>query len=201
MKKAKLNLLFALSVLMLSTSASAELANGRFGKAQIFDVQRNPAFPVVNQTFTLSNFANPFDDNTGQYSMVAGQYYQFTRVSQTPCRYSASLLDANGTLVRVISPSGEIYGLDPRGFLFVSQAGFGTFVANNFGFNIGDQISYTSTIGLATCNETAAYVPSTTPVSVAGPISQVNQIPVFSTLGLLALGALLAGGAFFSQRR
>lgn len=34
---------------------------GKFGKAQIFDVQRSPSYPNANEAFTLSSFSNIYD--------------------------------------------------------------------------------------------------------------------------------------------
>jgi len=159
-----------------ASGARAELANGKFGKAQVFDVQRNPATPVAGSSFTASSFANPFDDGLGQFTMSAGQYYQFAKTNSSPCKYSVSLYASNGSLVRQVSANGRVYGLGTQGFLFISDAtDYGTFVANGTGYNLGGSVTYTPTTGLATCTDTANYVPSTTPTSTAGTIPQAGS--------------------------
>jgi hypothetical protein len=185
-------------------TAHAELANGKFGSAQAFDAQRSPAFPTVGNPITYSNFANPYADPGGQFVMTAGQYLQFTKVSDVPCRYSATVYNSNNTVARVMASSGSIWGIGNLGFLFASLPGdYGTFVASGTGYSLGGSITFTATTAEATCVETAAYVPSTTPVSTPGPITPpiAQSIPTLSEWGMIILSGLLALGTLVVMRR
>ena len=158
-------LLVVLFCLLAPRLALAELANGRYGAAQVFDVQRSPAFPVAGQNFTVSNFQAPFDSSFAPYTLAADEYIAFVKVSDTPCRYGISLYNAGG-LVRVIHASGEIYGLGTEGFLHNSDpSDFGTFVSNSAGYAPGSSLSYVPSTGEATCLETAAYDANPTPIT------------------------------------
>ena len=146
--------------------AHAELADGRYGAAQVFDVQRSPAFPIAGQNFTVSNFQAPFDSGFASYTIGADEYIAFVKVSDTPCRYGISLFDGSDNLIRVIHASGEIYGLGSEGFLHNSDPGdFGTFVSNSVGYSTGSSLSYVPDTGEATCLETADYPANQTPIA------------------------------------
>lgn len=150
-----------------SLSAHADLANGRYGAAQVFDVQRSPAFPTAGQQFTVSGMDNPYDSN-GQYTLATGQYIQFVQISTSPCRYGITLFDSNNSVVRVIHASGTIEGLGSGGFLHVSDpGGYGTYVSNSAGFSLGSSNSYVPTTGQADCTETANYAANSTPIQSA----------------------------------
>lgn len=185
---------------LAASAVHAELADGRFGSAQAFDVQRSPAFPFAGSPFTLSNLQQPYSDNTGNpYAIASGQYIKFFKVQELPeCLYGINLRNADGTLDRQIAPSGRIWGLGAEGLLHTSLPGdYGTFVSNGAGRAIGDSVTYTPDTAQANCTETAAYRPSTTPTSTVGPIarSAVTAIPALSGWGLLLSTVLLATGA------
>ena len=188
------------------STAHAELADGKFGSAQVFDVQRNPAFPTAGTPITFSNFNNPFADPGGQFSMAPGQYLKFFKVSDSPCRYGANLHNADNTVASLYAASGIIWGLTSGGFLFTSLPGdFGTFIANGAGFSLGDSVTLTPSTGEDTCVATAAYPPSTTPVSTAGPINpapvSATPIPTLSEWAMITLTMLVAGFGIYQQRR
>lgn len=169
--------------LTTSTAVLADIQDGRYGAAQVFDVQRFPAFPTAGQNFQISNFANPFgngSDQVGQYTIGATEYIAFVDIDPAPatCDYEINLYEADGTLIRRITSGGDIFGLGAEGFLHVSNpGGFGTFVANSAGYNIGDSLNYTPDTGEATCAELEAYAASTTPTAIAGPVVPAPQPP------------------------
>lgn len=196
------------ALLTFSAISRAELADGKFGSAQVFDVQRTPAFPVANQPFTVSGFLQPYMDPLGtQYNMTAGQYIKFFKVSDTPCRYGINLYNADDTFNQVIAPSGVVYGLGAEGFLHTSlPSDFGTFVTNGAGYALGSSLTYLPPIAEATCADTAAYTPSTTPTSTVGPIAPAApavaaSIPTLSEWGILLMGSLIVFTTFTSRRR
>ena len=165
-----LKLVMALVVpLLASEVVLADLADGRFGPAQVFDVQRSPAFPEAGSPFTVSNFADPREPpGFTPYTIPQGGWIEFVQVSEDPnCSYSIELYNSNGTFNRQVHSEGKIYGLGQAGFLHVSggdSPGTGTFVANSGGFQIGDSFSYTPDTGLATCLETTNYPANPNPI-------------------------------------
>ncbi len=176
--------------MFFSTLGHAAMEDGKWGSAQVFDVQRSPAFPVANSSFTVSNMALPYDSTPTQYSILTTQYVTVEDIDPAPstCDYRIVLRDQNGNFVREIQPGGDIYGLGDEGFLHVSNPGsFGTFFANQSGFNLGDSLTYTPDTALALCTEVEAYSANGTPTSSAGPIDQAPKIsgtPSTTNIGL-----------------
>ena len=184
----------AVAALAIHSPAWSNLEDGKYGAAQVFDVQRSPPTPVANQSFTVSSMSNPFgngEDQVGQYTMTNGQYIQFEDVDTDPttCNYEINLYNSDGTFNKRISSGGDIYGLGEEGFLHVSTPGdFGTFVANSAGFDQGDSLTYTPDTGLALCTEVEAYSASTTPTATAGAIPAGNSVPDAPTIDSVIAG-------------
>lgn len=174
---ASLFFLTLMATAQAGTSGGIGITQGRYGAAQVFDVQRSPALPLAGQAFTASAFAAPVQGGfpLTRYTIAPDQYVSLVKVSDTPCRYGISLFDGNG-LVRVIHASGIVYGLGDEGFLHVSEPDdFGTFVSNgNTGYVYGGSLSYTPTTGEATCPQADTYAANPTPIaaySVGGPVN------------------------------
>lgn len=193
-----ISLVAALTVFgaLLATDARAELADGKYGAAQVFDVQRSPAFPVANQNFTVSNFQRPYRATAPgeQYTMTSGQYIQFFRANDyvypSNCTYGIRLYNSDDSLAATIADSGKVYGLGSEGFLHVSiPGGYGTFVANSAGYALGGSLSYLPTTGEANCDQLAAFVPNTVPTDVPTP---PPATPVLSGLGVSGVGGSTA---------
>lgn len=188
--------------------AYAQLETGRYGSAQVFDAQRNPAFPTAGSPITLSDFARPFADvaPSDQYDILPGQYIRFFRANPGQgdgdlCDYGINLHNADGSVNRVIATGGAVYGLDAVGFLHTSTPGdYGTFVTNSTGYDYGDQLTYTPLSGQATCGEADAYVANSTPIYIGGGPAP-TPIPTLSFWGLLLTAALVSAGMLFGSGR
>jgi len=167
-KKFLLSLLFMLNTYALM----ADIVNGKYGVAQVFDVQRSPATPVADQNFTASNMKLPYEEanvsSPTQYTMTDNQYIQFVINDPGTCSdISIKLFDQNASENRVIANGGSIYGLSQRGFLYISGNSYGTFVSNQSGFAIGDSVTYEAQTGQANCTELGNYE-ATTEILVEG---------------------------------
>lgn len=162
------------------------LTSGKFGVFQVFDCQRSPAYPTAGQLFTALNLQQPYRDAGTQYTMLDGEYIQFFYVggSCTGGKVGINRFDASGNLIEVISTSGDIYGLEHEGFLYVSDngvaTGYGTFVSNSMGYSYGESVSYTTTIGLADCTAIENYDPNTNPLNLS-PFSITGTLSAFTT--------------------
>lgn len=192
-----LGAVLAVAGTLMAVDARAELADGKYGAAQVFDVQRSPGFPVAGQNFRVSSFKRPYRSTApgGQYTMEAGQYIQFFRAANynnpTNCTYGIRLYNADGSLASAIADAGKVYGLGNEGFLHVSDSGFGTFVANSAGYALGGSLNYTPTTGEANCDQLAAYVPNTTPTDTPGPTGPAPA-PTLSGVGVTGVGETTA---------
>lgn len=165
MNKFLKNFLFFGTSFLTPFVAHADIIDGRYSINQVFDVQRNPPYPVAGASFTLSNFVAPYRDNFTNYDIATG-YISFFYTGDANALVGIRLYDSNGGLLETVSVKGDIYGLEPEGFLYVSDDGdYGTFVSNNQGFNYGESVSYTTTKdGIVSLAELQAYAANATPL-------------------------------------
>lgn len=177
--------MIVVAVLMFGSNIlSASIIDGKYGAAQVFDVQRSPAYPSADQNFTASNFKNPYSDTDGQYSIGSGEYIQFTMGN--PCvddEIGIILYNSDGTQKQVISTAGSVWGLANEGFLFVSSRGYGTFVSNAAGYSLGDSLTYVPPVAQVGCSALSAYNATSTVLGVGETASSgTNNPPVLSPI-------------------
>ena len=185
-----------LAALLASGAAQAGLEDGRYGAAQVFDVQRSPAFPQAGVSFTASNMTTPYRAVTStQYTLNPGEYIRFIRqgVGDNPCSFEIRRYAADNTDLGQIAAGGPVYGLANEGFLHVSTPGdFGTFVANSAGYANGDSATFTTPIAGATCAQAASYAANTTAISTPTPPAQNGACAVSSVPSVAAPGGVSA---------
>ena len=138
--------------------AKSGLFAGKYGKAQIFDVQRNPVYPAANQPFTLSDFKEVAYGVPVDWGTNDDRYVQFDdsanqgQSDSFPTAYlvKLNLYEADGTFVRTITNYGTIWGLGSEGFFYEGEDICGYFISNSQGYSYGSDITYTPTTGLIT---------------------------------------------------
>lgn len=168
--------------------AQADLVEGKYGVAQVFDVQRSPAYPTAGGNFSVRNMNAPLEDAAPtphkSYTIGAGQYIQLVRVGvqDHPCRFGINLYNADGSLDHVIAADGVVYGLAAEGFLHVGGSqDYGTFVANSAGYHVGDSATFVTPIRAATCAEATAYSASTTPLAASSALTAASVANIAAT--------------------
>lgn len=176
-----------------SLAAHADIINGRYSVNQVFDVQRNPVYPVANQPFNLSGFAQPYSSSNGQYDIGTG-YIKFFYTNDNNNLVGIRLYDNADSLVSTIANLGSVYGLTVDGFFYEDQNGFGTFVSNAEGFNYGDSLTYTPTGTLASLADLQAYDATTTPLQ-AGQVRSGGGNALATAVGNLNRGFTGAASA------
>ena len=157
----KCSIVIVLFMLVFMNTAEASIYQGKYGKAQAFDCMRTPPLPTVGNPFQLWGFNNIYDatsldlySNTEVYWGASNDRY----IMFEGANLELKLYEANGTYVKTISNSGKIYGLDAKGFLYVSDArNYGYFISNVQGFSYGGGITYTPSIRLATQEQLDQY--------------------------------------------
>ena len=171
------------------------LFTGRYSKYQVFDVQRDPAFPRSGSTFTVRGLRRP---NVGGTEITENGWFYFKPVGngsttqrweltsgQTP--YIVELWYNNGSTDTKIN-DGVIGGLSSEGFLYVANStGNGYFFSNSAGYdyNYTGTISYTpSAITVCDATTLTSYTPGSmlTPSQTVDPdvtqvINQINALP------------------------
>ncbi|MDZ5761995.1 Autotransporter outer membrane beta-barrel domain-containing protein [Candidatus Cyrtobacter comes] len=149
-----MNKFFTTSLLITALCAHcsyADIIDGKYGKNQVFYSQPTPPLPIAGQEFQLYNFTQAYADNNSVYD-IAGGYVGFFYTNDNNKPIGIKLY-VNGN-TQTISPSGNIFGLEYDGFLYISGAdqngaitgtGTKTFISNSEGFKYGNSTSYIPT--------------------------------------------------------
>lgn len=177
MRKSHVALVFPLMALFLAMSsgrAMADITSGRYAAGQVHDAQRNPAFPVANSVFTVSNLQDPYRFNNTTYQLNPGEYVRLFFVGGTCSNGLVGInrYDASGTFLETVQSTGHVYGLSALGFLHDNDSNLGTFFSAGALPN-GGSLSYTPTTGPApeTCQSLIAYGVPQEPTTVQPPFN------------------------------
>lgn len=146
---------------MADTSLCPLFAN-KYGFSFVFDVSRNPAFPVAGEKIVYSNLAGPLRDDFTGYDVARGDSVQVEYISGScPDELKVRLVhtpSGHPEQAEVVSPSGSLYGLTDTGFLYVADLhGVGTYLSNDTAYAVGDIIEVVATTGKVTCNNLPDY--------------------------------------------
>ena len=189
---------FSIVVALLSFSfAEADIADGKYGVAQVFDVQWNCSVPSLGggcdyaphpteavQYMTWS-FAQPYSD-TGRYDIGTG-YIQFVATGGngphgTPS-YKIVLFNQAGNSIRDINDGGEFYALSKDTVFYVSTTNQnGTVVTTSSWYSYGSSLNFT--------NNPALWPPSNYPVNWTISIPTVTEWGMIIFMVLAGLGAV-----------
>jgi len=155
MKSLKVLFVFTLMALSLLSSQAQRpgnfnqsgIFNAKFTRDQVWDVQRDPAYPVAGQDWTLSGLNNALDASGANIDWGAGRYLMLVAEAdnsnghnsladdgnRTGARQNISLrlFENNGRLVKVVSKWGKIIGMGTQGFMYEEEGMYGTFFSEN----------------------------------------------------------------------
>ena len=152
---------------------ASPLFTSKYYKANVWDVQRSPAYPTAASQWRLSGFAAPYDATTSgpiNWGTTGSRYLSFDLVKSATGSYTDDVLgsnnkfnivlklyEANGTYVKDVCRYGSFMGFGDKGFLFDQDDSWGTFFAND-SYAIGGAVTYTPTKGTLTkFSELTAY--------------------------------------------
>ena len=146
----------------VDSGRTANLNNGAYTAAEVWDCSRSPTFPDAGMSFTVSNFGTPFADATSAHVTIGpDQTVRFNYVGgacSDPPNMTETLNNSDGGVAQTLSTSGAIWGLGPEGFIYISTAhSYGTFVSNGASLVAGGMLTYTPTTAQASCADLAAY--------------------------------------------
>jgi len=117
--------------------------SNKYTKENVWDVQRSPAYPIAGQVWTLSGLKGSLEASGASVDWGVGRYVMLVAeldnqkavtsivddINKNGSKYNISLklFESNGTLVKVISKWGKIYGVGAEGFMYEIEGKFGTF--------------------------------------------------------------------------
>jgi uncharacterized protein (TIGR02145 family) len=141
--------------------SNAAFFNTKHTKEKVWDAQREPAFPVIGQDWTLKGLKPAMDASGARIDWGSGRYVMFVAepdnarwansivddVNKSGVKYNISLklYESNGTLVKEISKWGRVIGIGDRGFMYETEGRYGTFFSVG-GANAATVIRYKPSI-------------------------------------------------------
>ncbi len=121
----------------------SSIFNIKFTRDKVWDVQRDPAYPIAGRDWTISGLNNALDASGATIDWGAGRYLMLVAEvdnsnganslmddgSKKGIRHNVALklFEGNGRLVKVVSKWGKIYGMGAQGFMYEEEGMYGTF--------------------------------------------------------------------------
>lgn len=153
-----------LLALTLVSYAFAGITDGKFGSAQIFDVQYNWS----GNTLSVSNLIAPYDSNFQHPTVANGDYFQFFNSTTVAGTYGLALYQSDGTLKQVLHDTGTFSALSNNVIFYVGSGFYGTIITPGEGYNYGDSDSFTVANQNPTANDLSGYTWSSLTPLAAG---------------------------------
>ena len=154
-------------MLLFGTAAYADITTGKFGTAQMFDVQ----WSISGNTLTTSWFQRVYrsEPSTGQFSESeyaaiesAGQYFAFFDSTTDPGTYGMAIYNSDGSLSEVIHNTGTFRALADGAIFYLGGGFYGTLITTAQGYAIGDSASFTVEEENPTNTTMAGWTPDST---------------------------------------
>jgi len=168
-KKAYLLLLIVLSIIVTTLpfyvmaqehDTIPPLFSIKFGKYQVFDCQRSPAYPEEGKPFYVFGFIDPYIaiSNASHREVVdwgvnEDRYIMFSRAdsaTDSNARLKLTLYERDGTEVRTVSEWGYVYGLFDEGLFYEGLGHYGYIFSIGRQFAYEDSYTFTATTGKVT---------------------------------------------------
>lgn len=133
-----LKTIITLFVITYASFANAAITDGKFGIAQIFDVQ----YYWNGTTLNASNFIAPYDKDFQTVTATAGQYFEFFDSTVQPGTHGLRLMNSDGSLSRIVHDYGNITALGEGAIFYLGSGFFGNVITTAEGFAYGSSASF-----------------------------------------------------------
>lgn len=155
-------IILGFAAIAFPNAVSAAITDGKFGAAQIFDVQ----YYWSGNDLHASNFIAPYDQNFSHPTVATGDYFQFFNSTTTPGTYGLGLYDSTGALKQVVHETGSFNALGNGAIFYIGSGFFGTVITTGEGFNYGDGAVFTAMDNNVDTTDLAGYAwASVTPLA------------------------------------
>ena len=135
-------------VLTFASVANAAITDGKFGTAQIFDVQWyiNGTGQLVTSGYNYLYRSEPNATRmtSSDYAAIdaAGQYFAFFDSTTDPGTYGMALYNSDGTLNQVIHNTGTFTALADGAIFYNGDDMWGTLITTAEGYSLGDSNTF-----------------------------------------------------------
>ena len=187
-----------------ATPASADLADARFGAAQIWDVQ----YFFSGSDLHASGFQAPFDQNFVHPTLPSGGSFGFFASTTNPGTYGLAMFLADGTLDTVLHNTGSVSAISGDAIFYIGSGFFGTVITPSQGFSAGGSAVFTGMNTAPTDADLTGYQwASLTPLAAgetaggqSSPQPQPNVVTGSSVSGLSTLASLAGASVEMSRQ-
>ena len=159
-------------ILGITSMAYADITTGKFGTAQLFDVQWNISGGTLNTSsysYLYRSVPSSSRMNSSDYAAIdaAGQYFAFFDSTTNPGTYGMALYNSDGTQAEVIHNTGTFRTLADGAIFYLGNGSWGTLITTAEGFAIGSSSSFTVEEDRPSNTYMSTWVPdSTEPLAV-----------------------------------
>ena len=136
-------------MLTFASVANAAITDGKFGTAQIFDVQwywnaSTNQLVTSGYTYIYKSSGGISQFTSSDYAAIdaAGQYFAFFDSTTDPGTYGLALYNSNGTLSQVIHDTGTFTALADGAIFYNGDGSWGTLITTSEGYYIGDSNNF-----------------------------------------------------------
>jgi F5/8 type C domain/Curlin associated repeat len=165
--------IFFAFLMLMCTNAFAAITDGKFGMAQIFDVQ----YYWSGNTLNASSFIAPYDQNWNHPTLSTGQYFKFFASTVSPGEWGLGIYNADGSRASVVHDTGTIDALGNGAIFYLGSGFFGNVITTTQGYSYGSSATFTNMNTNPTSTDLNNYTfASSTPLA-AGQTATVTPTP------------------------
>lgn len=177
------------AALLLSSVAQADITDGKFTTAQIWDVQYwwngttlnasnfNNLYASVNYATQATSAARLTDAQLAD-AAANGRYFAFFNSTTNPGTYGLALYESNGTLYKVINNTGTFSALGNGAIFYLGNGSWGTVITPEAGYTKGQSGTFTSMDTSVSAADLTSYTyTNTTPLTAGQTASSVAPTP------------------------
>lgn len=154
--------------MLLCSNAFAAITDGKFGMAQIFDVQ----YYWSGNTLNASSFIAPYDKNWNHPTLSSGQYFSFFASTVNPGEWGLGIYNSNGTRASIVHDYGTIDALGNGAIFYIGSGFFGNVITTSAGYSYGASASFTNMDTDVTSSDLNNYTYASSTPLAAGQTAQ-----------------------------
>lgn len=186
-------ILGALITALALTNTHADITDGKFTTAQIWDVQYswsgntlnafnfNNLYASVNYATQATSAARLTDAQIAD-AASSGRYFAFFNSTTNPGTYGLGLYESNGTLYKVINNTGSFSALGNGAIFYLGNGSWGTVITPEAGYSKGQSGTFTNMdTSVSSADLTGYTYTNTTPLTAGQTAGSSSGPTVVST--------------------
>ena len=174
---------------ILSVASYADITDGKFTTAQIWDVQYSWSGTTLNASgfnnlYASVNYANQTNSaarlTDAQIADAGsnGRYFAFFNSTTNPGTYGLGLYNSDGTLYKVINNTGTFSALGNGAIFYLGNGSWGTVITPEAGYSKGQSGTFTGMNRSVSSADLTGYAyTNTIPLTAGQTASSVNSGP------------------------